>query len=87
MKVYLSPLISFSDLSRSARVSTTSTPRRLLRTGTLLDQIDDITRNGLVLAPETAEAIGRAEARRNRASTVALWVIAALLAAITWMLV
>jgi len=61
-------------------------PSLLLRAGTVLDQIDGITRNGLVLSPETVAAIGKAEARRNRASTAALWVIAGLLAAITWML-
>jgi ubiquinone biosynthesis protein len=62
-------------------------PSLLLRAGTMLDQIDDITRHGLVLSPETVEAIGRAEARRNRATAVALWVIAGLLGAILWMLV
>ena len=31
-------------------------------------------------APETVAAFGQAEARRNRAGTAALWVIAALLA-------
>jgi len=40
-----------------------------------------------VLAPDTVEAIGRAEMRRNRWTTVALWVIAALLAWIAWMVV
>ncbi|MDQ0512410.1 2-polyprenylphenol 6-hydroxylase [Ancylobacter amanitiformis] len=43
-------------------------------------QIDSATRNGLALAPETMEAIGRAEGRGNRWMTLALWVIAALLA-------
>ena len=43
-------------------------------------QLDASTRNGLALAPETMEAIGRAEGRGNRWMTVALWVIAALLA-------
>ena len=62
-------------------------PSLLLRAGTMLDQIDDITRNGLVLAPETVEAIGRAEARRSRATAAALWAIVALLTAMTWMLV
>jgi len=62
-------------------------PSLLTRAVTLLDQIDDITRNGLVLSPETVEAIGRAEQRRNRWTAAALWVIAALLAAIVWMLV
>ncbi len=59
-------------------------PGLLTRAGTLLDQLDDITRDGLVLAPDTVEAIGRAEARRNRWTSVALWVIAALLVWIAW---
>ncbi len=62
-------------------------PGLLTRAGTLLDQFDDITRDGLVLAPETVAAIGAAEARRNRWTALALWVIAALLAWITWILV
>jgi ubiquinone biosynthesis protein len=57
------------------------------RAGDLIDQFDDITRNGLVLAPETVAAIGKTEARRNRWTAAALWTIAALLAAIAWMLV
>ncbi len=62
-------------------------PGLLTRAGALLDQVDDITRDGLVLSPETVAAIGAAEARRNRWTAVALWVIATLLAWITWMLV
>jgi ubiquinone biosynthesis protein len=62
-------------------------PSLLTRAGTLIDQFDDITRNGLVLSPETVAAIGKAEARRNRWTAAALWAIAALLAAIAWMLV
>ena len=54
-------------------------PSLLSRGATLIDQLDDITREGLVLSPDTVEAIGRAEARRNRWSVLALWVIAALL--------
>ena len=50
------------------------------RGAALVEQLDAITRDGLVLAPETVAAIGRAEARRNRWTAVALWVIAALLA-------
>ena len=61
-------------------------PGLLTRGATLLDQFDDLTRDGLVLSPETIEAIGRAEARRNRWASAALWVIAALLAWIAWML-
>jgi ubiquinone biosynthesis protein len=55
-------------------------PALLSRGAALVEQLDAITRNGLLLAPETVEAIGRAEARRNRWTAVALWTIAVLLA-------
>jgi ubiquinone biosynthesis protein len=56
-----------------------SVPGLLGRAGTLVEQLDAITRNGLVLAPETVRAIGAAEARHNRWTTVALWVMVVLL--------
>jgi ubiquinone biosynthesis protein len=59
-------------------------PELLARGAALIEQLDVITRDGLVLAPETVAAIGQAEARRNRWMTAALWVIAALLA---WLIV
>ncbi len=55
-------------------------PGLLNRGAALVEQLDTITRDGLVLAPETVAAIGRAEARRNRWTAAALWAIAALLA-------
>jgi ubiquinone biosynthesis protein len=55
-------------------------PGLLSRSAELIEQLDAITRDGLVLAPETVAAIGRAEARRNRWTAAALWAIAALLA-------
>jgi ubiquinone biosynthesis protein len=58
-------------------------PALLRRSASLVDQLDAITRNGLLLAPETVAAIGRAEARRNRHQTAALWAIVGLLA---WLL-
>ena len=61
--------------------------RLLSRAATLIDQFDDITRDGLVLSPETTEAIGRAEQHRNRWTSVALWTIAALLAWAVWKLI
>ena len=61
-------------------------PGLLNRAARLADQLDAATRDGILLAPETVAAIGKAEARRNRGSTVALWVIAALLAIVTWLL-
>jgi ubiquinone biosynthesis protein len=61
-------------------------PSLLTRAGTLLDQVDDITRNGLVLSPATVEAIGKAEQRRNRWTAGALWMIALMLFWIAWLL-
>jgi len=43
------------------------------------DSVGMAVRDGLVLAPETVAAIGRAEARRNRWTAAALWAIAGLL--------
>ena len=62
-------------------------PSLLTRAGSLVEQMDAITRDGLVLSPETIDAIGAAEARRNRPLAVALWLIAILLVVITWILV
>jgi ubiquinone biosynthesis protein len=62
-------------------------PGLLGRAATLADQLDAATRDGLVLAPETVAAIGQAEARRSRWTSIALWVIAALLAVVIWKVV
>jgi ubiquinone biosynthesis protein len=62
-------------------------PGLLGRASTLADQLDAATRDGLVLAPETVAAIGRNEARRNRWTAAALWVIALLLAVVIWKMV
>jgi ubiquinone biosynthesis protein len=62
-------------------------PGLMSRGAAMMEHIDSITRDGLVLAPETVRAIGAAEARRNRWTTVALWVIAILLAWLVWMVV
>jgi ubiquinone biosynthesis protein len=61
-------------------------PALLTRAGQLADHLDAITRNGLVLAPETVAAIGAAEARRNRWMTAALWVIALGVAWFVWLI-
>ena len=55
-------------------------PSLLNQAARIAEQVEHATRDGIVLAPETVAAIGAAERRRNRWSTVALWVIAALLA-------
>ena len=59
-------------------------PAMLGRAARIADQLDAATRDGIVLAPETVAAIGLAEARRNRWTAAALWVIAALLALVLW---
>jgi ubiquinone biosynthesis protein len=55
-------------------------PSLLARAGRVAEKIEHATRDGIVLAAETVAGIGEAHARRNRSSTIALWVIAALLA-------
>ncbi len=62
-------------------------PSLLGRAATLADQFDAATRDGLTLSPQTVAAIGEAEARRSRWTSVALWVIAALLAVVIWKMV
>jgi ubiquinone biosynthesis protein len=56
-----------------------SAPGLLRRGARVLDQLDEVTRDGLVLSPQTIADIDRAESRRSRWGVVALWVIAALL--------
>jgi ubiquinone biosynthesis protein len=55
-------------------------PGVLARAAGTMERLDQQTRDGLVLAPETVEAIGRAEGKRWRWVTAALWTIAVLLA-------
>jgi len=54
-------------------------PSLLTRGATMIDQLDTITRDGLVLSPETVSAIGAAEARRSRWLTAGVWAIVILL--------
>jgi ubiquinone biosynthesis protein len=55
-------------------------PSLLTRAAEVTDHLDEITRDGLVLAPETVTAIGSAEARRSRWLTIGVWAIVLLLA-------
>jgi ubiquinone biosynthesis protein len=59
-------------------------PAIAARSVAALNHFEAITRNGLVLAPETVAAIGRAEAKRNRWQAGALWAIALILLSIWW---
>jgi ubiquinone biosynthesis protein len=54
-------------------------PELALRSQRLLAKLERDVDRGFALAPESVEAIGRAEGRGNVWGTVALWVIAALL--------
>jgi ubiquinone biosynthesis protein len=54
-------------------------PGLLTRGARVLDQLDEITRDGLVLSPQTLAEMEKAEGRRGRWTAAALWVIAALL--------
>jgi len=55
-------------------------PSLLNQAARIAEQVEHATRDGIMLAPETVAAIGAAERCRNRWSTIALWVIAGLLA-------
>jgi ubiquinone biosynthesis protein len=70
------------DLGRIA----STLPAIAARTVNLLNRADDLTRNGIVLSPESAEAIGRAQARENRWLTAGIWAIAAAILVAVWML-
>ena len=52
-------------------------PEIAARSMVVLEQLETMTRDGWQLSPETIAAMGRAESRKNRWRTVALWVIAA----------
>ena len=52
------------------------------RTQRLSEEIDKMAVSGLRFDTETAEAIGKAEARHSRSGRMALWVIAISLTAI-----
>ncbi|WP_347264856.1 2-polyprenylphenol 6-hydroxylase [Nitrobacter sp.] len=56
------------------------------RSVAVLEQVETMTRDGLVLAPETVAALARARTRQNRWRTIALWIIALTLLGILWSL-
>ncbi len=59
-------------------------PGLMSRGAAMMEHIDAITRDGLVLAPETVAAIGAAEQKRGRWTAIALWAIALLLGLVVW---
>ncbi len=61
-------------------------PSIAARSVAALNQFEAMTRDGLVLSPETIAAIGTAEAKRTRWQTMALWVIALTFLGVFWTL-
>ncbi len=59
-------------------------PELVMRGERLVGELEGATAAGFALAPASIEAIGRAEARRNRWGNAALWAIAGLLALLMW---
>jgi ubiquinone biosynthesis protein len=51
-------------------------PEMASRAVVVLEQLETMTREGLHLSPETIAAMGRAEGRKSRWRTLALWIIA-----------
>jgi ubiquinone biosynthesis protein len=54
------------------------------RSVAVLEQLETMTREGITLSPETVAAMGRAEGRKSRWRTVALWIIAVTFIGILW---
>jgi len=86
MERHLGPAGRIEDAAKDATSFIAGVPSLLTRGAVLVEQLDAITRDGLVLAPATVAAIGEAEARRSRWTAIALWAIALLLAWIVWLI-
>jgi ubiquinone biosynthesis protein len=85
MERHLGPVGRIEDAAVGTAGFLAGVPALMTRGAVLVEQLDAITRDGLLLAPETVTAIGAAEARRNRWTAIALWTIAALLAWLIWL--
>jgi ubiquinone biosynthesis protein len=77
---HLGPAGRIENATNDAMGFLAGVPSLMTRGAVLVEQLDAITRDGLVLAPETVAAIGSEQARRNRWTMAALWAIAALIA-------
>ena len=60
-------------------------PSIAARSVAALEQFEGMTREGLVLSPQTIAALGRQQARNRRWETVALWIIAVSLLGFLWL--
>jgi ubiquinone biosynthesis protein len=61
-----------------------SLPSMASRAVTVLEHLERMTREGITLSPETIAAFSRAEARKDRWRTLAIWIIAATFIGILW---
>ena len=61
-----------------------SLPMMASRAVTVLEHMEKMVREGVTLSPETIAAFSRAEARKDRWRTLAIWIIAATFIGILW---
>jgi ubiquinone biosynthesis protein len=59
-------------------------PAIAARSVAVLEQLETMTREGFTLSPATVAAMGRAEGRKSRWRTIAIWIIALTFIGILW---
>jgi ubiquinone biosynthesis protein len=59
-------------------------PAIAARSVAVLEQLETMTREGFTLSPATVAAMGRAEGRKSRWRTIAIWIIALTFIGIWW---
>jgi ubiquinone biosynthesis protein len=84
---HLGPTGRIEDAAKGTLGFLGSVPSLLTRSAALVEHLDEITRDGLVLAPEIVDAMGKAQTRVHRWTAVAHWLIVVLLIWIVWRLV
>jgi ubiquinone biosynthesis protein len=72
------------DAMKAAFRLAEAAPEIAMKTERFAQQVTAMSENGLRFDAETAEAIGRSEARHSRSGRVALWIIALTLIYIAW---
>ena len=76
---HLGPTGRIEDAAKGTLGFLGTVPSLLTRSAALVEHLDEITRDGLVLAPHIVETMGKAQTRIHRWTAMALWVIVALL--------
>ncbi|MGQ3279859.1 MAG: ubiquinone biosynthesis protein UbiB, partial [Shinella sp.] len=77
-------LTDLRDGAHAALRLAEAAPQIAAKAEMLSQEFSSMAEKGLRFDPETAEAIGRSEARHSRSGRLALWAIAAILAYIAW---